>query len=233
MKLSIYNLILLFTAFALCATVANSAVIPLVDGQGTSAGWSIITHDESVNVHVDEVGFDEVTIRLEKTFRGTLDEFGFFSPIMIEFEKTSELARSLIIIDNEIVTNNTTEIWYDYHMALIVNPFNPEAGFSKNTPDGDNLEDVSFDPHSNYGYLGLPIQMDFNNSQGGGVSNEAEQNVFSPGLADGDIYIQTNSIELPVGERFGFKQVPTVPEPATVMMLLLGSVPAICKKCRK
>ncbi len=220
MKYNIKKSILSLLLIAFVAPFSNAGSVTLGD-----SGWAMISSGDSVNVHVDSVGFDEVTIRLEKTFTGDIDEFGFFNPILIEFEKISELARSSIIIDSEMVLNNTNHTWHDYHMQLVIDPFNPEAGFTKSAPDGDNLEGVSY--QQNYGYYGLPIQLDFLNTQGSGVDPET---TFNPGLVSGDILIQTNVTEMEIGDRFGLKQVPTIPEPATVLLLVLGAVPAIAKR---
>ena len=106
-------------------------------------------------------------------------------------------------------------------MHLLVDAQNPEAGFNSAVfPSGDQLESVFYSQL--FGYGGLPVQLNFLDNNGSGVpTGPPGSNVFSPGLASGQVMIVTDPT-LAVGTRFGLKQVPTIPEPATVALLGLG-----------
>lgn len=190
-----------------------------------NSGWVAVTDDPSVDIVVNDVDFDQdqVVIGITKSFDNPYDEYGFFDPIVIEFEKTVEYAISVIAIEDEFVFNNTGVEWLDYHMFLMVDMFTPEAGFSKlSMPDGGQFESVSYSDYGS-GVYNLPIQIDFLDLDGSGVaSSPSLDNAFTPGLIDGQIRIQTNESEMAIGDRFGFKQVPSIPEPATMFFLGLG-----------
>lgn len=222
-------LLIMSAITALTAPAAKSAVLDIGD-----SGWQMIVSAD--NQLVGDIGYpyiygtinDAVHLELDKTFRKGPDEFGFMSPLTIEFKKVSANAVSRIVIRDEYIVNDTGVEWVDFHMQLLVSMMNPEAGFNTSyIPSGGVLENVSYSMP--YGYNGNPVRLDFENASGGGVSYIDGEDIFQPGLAYGDIVIEVNP-NLAVGSRFGLKEIPTIPEPATAALLALGALPALIQR---
>lgn len=216
--------------------------IPLIDPiTNIDSGWAMVVRSELLEGQQVDVPYvygvidDAVTIQIDKTFSRPFSEDGFNHPIIIEFEKTASDATPNIIIREEFIRNETGMEWIDYHMHLIVDALNPQAGFDPTFfPDGDQLEDVYYT--WNYGYDGLPIQLHFVDTDGSGVLSsppyEQGENVFQPGyFTDSQIVIVTDP-GMAVGEHFGLKEIPTIPEPATLVLLGAGGVWILSRKKR-
>lgn len=223
-----FGLLTLYVVLVLSAPV-QAVSIPLGD-----SGWAMVVSPrmEGVSVPiVDRVTSDAVYIELGKTFTSPLED-GLFRPIIIEFQKISSTATSNIIICDEYIVNDTSTEWLDFHMSLIVKVINPEAGFNRNfIPDGDQLENVYYS--SGYGYGGRPIMLNFIDTDGSGVpSLPAGDDVFCPGYRSGQIVIVTDP-DMVLGARFGLKEVPTIPEPATLVSLGTAGIWIFTRKKRR
>lgn len=195
------------------ASTAGAALYQLGD-----SGWSAAVDDEwDITFAVDGYTDDGVIIQIQKRFVGGPDEFGLMPAMYVEFVKDSEEALGNIIITDEYIVNDTTENWIDFHLELAVGP-NPQAGFSDDfIPSGDQFQTVELTGSN--GYNGLPTRFDF--YDGVVVNGPAGENTFRPGYASGSMVIVTNP-QLAVGERILLKQFPTIPEPATLFVLLAG-----------
>jgi len=207
---------------------AQAVVVPL-----DNSGWSMIITDTGQGVSmpiVESSNAKEVVIQLGKTFTRP-PEFGLFEPIIIEFEKTSADASSNIVIRDEYIINDTASFWFDFHMYLMVDAVRPQAGFNPCfVPDGDQLEDVFYS--HNLGYNAMPVQLHFFDADGYGVPFEPPgDDVFWPGLVSGRIVIATDP-GMQVGARFGLKEIPTIPEPASFVLLAVGSIITAGRKRR-
>lgn len=227
MKLS--GLVIVVMALGLLCVSANAVSIPLSD-----SGWSIVVTAESVGggsvgvASVYGVSNDAVTIELDKTFNHRFDG-QYYEPVSIQFLKTSADAVSNIVINDEYVINETGTEWFDFHMTL-VSAQAPMAGFNSNySPDGHQLEDVYYS--NNVGYNGLPIELNFEDTDGHGVlSGVFGYDVFQPGYDSGKIVIVTNP-NMQIGDSFVLREVPT-PEPMTVFLLGMGGLAILKKKKR-
>ena len=220
--------LLAFYAVLVLSTAVQAVSYPLLD-----SGWAFVARSDLIEggqvayPYVYGVTGDAVVIQLDKLFNRAFSQDGFNYPIIIEFEKLSVNATSKIIIRDERIINETGREWIDYHMHLMVDALNPQAGFDPSfIPDGDQLEDVSY--ALNCGYNDLPIQLHFTDANDSGVPSsppaEPGENWFQPGYySDGRIVIVTDP-QIQVGEHFGLKEIPTIPEPATIVLLGFAGV---------
>jgi len=212
---------LVFLVGVSTSTFVHDKVIPL-DG----SGWAMIANTNQVKYPFTySVNNDAVIIQLDKDFYGPVDSYGNLDPVVIQFMKISNQATSEIVIREEYIYNSTNSYWKDFHMFLLVGIENPEAGFDPTqTPYGDQLEQVSYSNYVGYnpGTGALPIGLDFATG-GQGVSNVLGENLFNPGYRSGyDPIVILTDPDLSVGARFGLKEVPTVPEPMTIVIFLAG-----------
>ncbi len=210
----------------ICAVPTEGVVIPL-----ENSGWAMVVSPTSRGVSMPVVEwFDDnvVVIQLGKTFDRP-PENGLLHPLIIEFQKTSADASANIVIRDEYIVNDTGVEWLDFHMYLLVDIFEPQAGFNPNfIPDGGQLEEVNYS--GNYGYNGLPVQLHFIDTNGSGVpASPPGDDVFWPGYVSGQVVIATDP-GMQVGARFGLKEIPTVPEPATLLLLGMGTLMALTKR---
>ena len=210
---------------SLLALAVAAAVLTLAGTAGASlyqlgnSGWSVAVNSEwEISFFVEQLTERTVTIEIQKRFLGEPDEFGLMPAMYVEFIKNSEAAVGQIIITDEYIVNDTSEDWIDFHMELGVIG-SPLAGFSQCIPSGDQFETVTLSGSD--GYLGLPTRIDFCD---GLVPNDppGEDN-FRPGYAYGAMVIVTNP-EMQVGQRIFLKEYPTIPEPATLLVLALGAL---------
>ena len=218
-----------------CASFAGAASIELVDQvTGENSGWamSVAVDSQGGEVmvpYVYGVTDNAVVIELDKVFDKPFE--GAAAPaITVEFTKTSANATQEIIIRDEYVKNQSGSMWLDYHMHLVVGPSNPNAGFDPAyVPYGDQLENVSYS--SNTGYNDLPIQLNFVDTNGSGVSSSPGNNIFQPGYAGGQVVIVTDPA-MGVGQSVKLSEVPTIPEPATIALLGIGAALSLARKKR-
>jgi len=185
----------------------NSADASEIDLGG---GW-FVSLPAGVTIPMDNVTITPEYIKLDivKVISQEPNEFGEFTPLHMFFRKTAS-APSKLIIDQELVTNNTGVAWSDFHMYIGFGP----AGFNQaeSTP-------LSTDPFTQpatflkpIGWNNLPTQIDF---QGGTVPDGG---IFRPGETQGQIVIDT----APMDTIFMLKEVPTTPEPASLLIVACG-----------
>lgn len=212
-KLNSFLILAVAAAMLTSASTAGAAIHQLGD-----SGWSAAVDDEwEISFSIDGYTDKAVIIEIQKRFVGEPDEFGLMPAMYVEFVKDSVEALEQIIITAEYVINNTTENWTDFHIELAVGP-DPKAGFCPNCiPSGDQFATVELS--SSNGYDGLPTRIDF--YDGLVVNGPVSEDVFKPGYASGAMVIITNP-ELEVGERILLRELPTIPEPATMLVLLAG-----------
>ena len=197
---------------------AQSAVIPL-----GNSGWLVaVNEDWDISVPVDDLTDDAVIIQIVKRFVGEPDEFGLMPAMYIEFIKNSEAAVGQIIIRDEFITNDTTEPWIDFHIELAVSIFDPEAGFSLDSdPSGDQFATVVLSGSN--GHNGLPTKFDFYDGLVPNDPQNQDEDDFRPGWHSGSMIIVADP-EMQLEQRIVLKEYPTIPEPATLGLLLIGGL---------
>ncbi len=209
--------------------VGKGAIYELSD-EWSNSGWiAAVNEDWDIGITVDAVRDDAVVIQIQKRFVGDPDDLGLMPPMYIEFIKDSEEALEKIIISDEFITNDTSVDWIDFHIELAVSIFDPEAGFGVPTdPSGDQFETVIVTGTN--GYNGLPTKIDF--YDGVVPEDPPDQDDFRPGWHSGYITIIANP-EMEVGQRILLKEYPTIPEPATLFVMLAAGLPMLLRNRRR
>ncbi len=205
-----------------CAIVAVSAQAAVVD---LGAGWQA-TWDDSLDGLVDinvvttiDLGGGELAIIIQKSAEFTQGPVnGVFPTIPIQFQQTAFPAAAHIVIDDEIITNNTGFDWTDFHLDLLDGGdvvFDPvrTAASGGALPIGWTI-----DPFTNAVFSGDLMRLDID----GGVVPDGGVWFPGDGATDGQLWIDmTVATEAPF-TVFTLKETPT-PEPASLMLLMLGA----------
>lgn len=206
-------------------------VIPQVSSAIIISGWNVTIDNTmgyaDVNVGIFEDGVfnsgQTVVIEIVKEFNSPdFDDFNLGQPLFLRFEKLSENSPSNIVIVNEHITNSSVVDWYDFHMAVASNlrdnqsaptvGFDPSHIFTAGVP-GNPFQSVTFSQYN--GLNEMPTKIDFEDGMVPAGS------FFQPGLNTSYVQIVT---DLEAGGVFWLKEYPTIPEPATVAFLTLGSL---------
>jgi hypothetical protein len=203
---SVKSVFFVFIAAVLIA-LGNSAVFGKVVTLGDS-GWIVGSDDNVTFETVDETP-DNVTVNITKYFTGSPNDFDIISPILIELIKYGDNPAPVIIV-NETVYNNTTVGWTDYHIEL---GWPTTCGFDNSTvPVSSAFSHSEFSNYLGLGVVdGLPLAITYDNGfvpVGGSVT-----------FTNLILHMDATSTETDI---FYLKQWPSVPEPLTISVLLLG-----------
>ena len=177
-------------------------------GSGWQAVWDV-SLNPYVNITVDSVTSDAVSIRKSAEFIQGPDEFGFFPTIPITFQQTGPSSISRIIIVDETLKNSTGVAWTDFHWDLLDGGdawFIHDSGWSFATSPMNNQQ-FTPDNHKFSVY--------------GGVV--AAGSVWTPGSGanGGELVINAVSRAQAPYTTFILKETPT-PEPASLLLIALG-----------
>ena len=218
----------------LCVSVGavQGAVVQDIGG-----GWEVLIPDiyadvmsaQTVTVINDKVVGDTVIIELLKDFGSKIFKFDVGDPIYVQFRVAERDHVPNIVIRDEHVTNNTGVAWTDFHIIL-AQPLGTVAyvGFD----EGPIFEPVAgSQPFATVGFsdyqgldvgaaapMPLPMRIDFNDG------TLADGDTMHPGIggtANNYAMIVTNMLE---GDVFTLKEIPTIPEPLTMLLLGAGGV---------
>lgn len=200
-------------ALAACAATASAAQIDI--GGGWRATWDS-SLDPFVNITPSGVTSTAVHIIKSATFTQPPVN-GIFSSILIQFTQTSPNAVPFIVIDHEVITNNTGAPWTDFHMFTLDSGdvhFDPAATLASGGP-GPIGWDVA--PFTTASFANSDTLLDV---AGGVIPNGA---MWLPGFGPnaGDLWIAATIRPQAPFTTFTLKEIPT-PEPTTLLLAGLG-----------
>jgi len=203
------------------ALTAQAAVVPL--GGGWQAEW-----DPGLDPFVDIVPNPNNPIG-DAVFIQKSAEFtqppvgGIFPSIPIVFRQVDANAVHNIVIDDEIITNNTGVDWTDFHLTILNGPdaaFDPVATMNSGGPPPIGWYIA---PFTQAAFTPDNMRLDI---RGGTVpASPAPGSVWFPGNgpANGQLWINVNPQPQAPFTVFTLKEQPT-PEPATLALLAMGAV---------
>ncbi len=197
-----------------------------------SSGWQVSgTTTGSVAVTVDREGIDDdgkrfVAIEIIKVFRDPPDpQTQALPPITLSFTQIApaEATAQRIYIADEMITNLTGVTWWDFHWIVGVTDtarFNREL-----TNPTANPQEVGFQigPFTEFAWSAdWGTNVETLSAFGGAVPSGT---TFFPGAGDGNLVIDIIGLEREGLATFILKEIPTIPEPAG--LLLIGGGAAV------
>jgi hypothetical protein len=234
-------------AVVLCVSVSalGDVSFPLIDSQGRDSGWTMTAPSFlGVNVVTDYVHEDDewcdtyVLIEVFKKFRVPPDEQDQFSPINLTFTQTAPDAQTVpnIRIADETITNLTGADWYDFHWILSKFGY---ASFNTDIPVYTGVPDPPEEVPAGVWDVWPFRQYAWDTSQ----PNTEKLSVFDGVIPPGGVYhpgiyssgyLEINVDLLTPQEPFSFdlKELPTIPEPATLTLLAVGAAAMIHRRRR-
>jgi hypothetical protein len=185
------------------------------------SGWTAIIPRNvasRVDILIDSEGTLDghtyVAIEIVKRFIGAPDPFNTVPPIFIEFAKSEHPAADWIIINDELVQNDTPAAIVRFEMAV-----DDSVGFDPaQSPSGDLFRMVVYG--QNRGYQNLPTVLSFYD---GVLPKHPQNDLFQPGQETGWIQIVTDPSMLR-GQRFFLKERAYVPEPTSLVFLAFSLI---------
>ncbi|MFP4355238.1 MAG: PEP-CTERM sorting domain-containing protein [Phycisphaerae bacterium] len=214
-----------FVAIAICGLLAGTASAATLDNYVLEAnGWQITLPQWAANVGGADAVIDKSTdsdvliLELFKLYKGTGPN-GAMQDVQIVFEKIDANAASVIQIENETIINQTGLDWVDFHMDIV------DFGAGLATFENDGLDHAPFDT-----MVVSDQSIDFYD----GVVAAGDIWFLGDGNdpdAGGRILININP-DSTTGDMFILKEVPSIPEPATMSLLGFGVLAMIRRRRR-
>jgi hypothetical protein len=218
-----------------CMSLAGLASASVVGVPIDNTGWYVSLDNPSGIGTVDFFydGVDDNNIRLEllKEFNSTsFDATNQGDALFLKFTLVDPCApnfRPNIMIWDERIINNTGRDWTDFHIILSTRvPTNSDGNGSSVAFDPAYIfTPTQYNPFQSIGYDPAAPTTNLN-MENGVLPSDGKQYAFG-GAGGGHLRIVT---ELPRGESFWLKEFPTVPEPASLILLALGTLPLILKR---
>jgi hypothetical protein len=223
---------------------AHAAIITVpLDQGGDSSGWVAQWEDFGVtgviDINVDNVilnnpnGDDRVIIEKGATFFSPPSD-GVFPPVIITFKQVAADAVPLIVINDEILNNETGVTWTDFHMELIDHGdawFDEQLTNASNGGDGFSIFPFTQQSFSPAGPN--PTKFDI---FGGGTIPDGTSFFPGNGPFDGELFIRTRTGTGEPGDPFtifALKEFPTIPEPSTLALAAFGLLGTGCRRRKR
>lgn len=210
-----------FTAAAilgLCGIFAAPASGEII---ASSGGWQVevpewvIDQGFEVDAVVDPGDPDVLIIEFAKYFTGDLNAFGAFDSIQVSFLPIEdEIQAGTILINDEAIQNDMVVDWLDFEMYLM----NASDG---TTFDASNAQFSNFQSLDEVDAVGIEP----------GQSLRFYNGVVPEGTAFfvDDIVINVDPDE----NGFILKEIPSIPEPATMSLLAFGAIAGLRRRRRR
>lgn len=214
------------------AAGASIVTTALVAGSGADSGWSVTYNDAQVDLTVDQVSLGDggfVVLQISKTFATGPNPFtGQIPPVLMDFSQRLGDAATVgtIVIADETIRNQTGVTWTDFHWIVL------------------DHNQTWFDIDAS-GAFGIQPPPEFQSQQWtalpGHPDRASDLSVFGgflvaggtyfPGSEDSDLVIRSDlGGDLPA--TFTLKELPTVPEPATLALMVLGGLALLAARRR-
>ena len=228
----------------LCAVVV--LMVPLVAGAEVlyeGHGWRISGPDWGLALVEDPLPIDHIlALEVFKVFDVPPDPFfGTLSPLILTFEQIApdDQTADMILINDETITNRTGVAWEGFSWTLVqmgYAEFDEELTFPSDF-GGNPAYDFDLDTFSDHEWL--------NNHAGSeatwtqtlyayeGVVPDG--GLFMPGVMGGQLVIDVDLLGFDGSDAdatFFLKEIPTLPEPASMAILAMGGFALLGKRRR-
>jgi len=205
----------LHSAVVLCALSLTASGARAAEVIQLGGGWEAIVQDRSVlDLVVDFVSLEQNILVIEKFANFTaIEQFtGKPMPLNITFRQVESDAQTVsrIVITDEAVFNNTGLTWSGFDMML----FGGNAMFN-----AELSSDFSHEPFTTMSFSDDLRRVSF----GGGTIEDG--GFWFPGVLSGGLVIDAD-LSATAPNIFTFKELPLVPAPAGLSLLLLGTLTA-------
>lgn len=207
---------LLAASALLCSGQARAGFTNL--GGNWQAEWDP-SLDPFVSINLVAIVGDVIHIQKSAQFTQGPDINGLFPTIPIVFHQIGASTVTHIVIEDEIISNQTGVAWTDFHMDILDSgdaSFNPALTLASG---GGGPIGFSISPFTQASFANNNMQL---NISGGIVPNGASW-FPGDGATDGELWINVNSHwNGTTGTIFTLKETPTIPAPGALALLGLA-----------
>jgi hypothetical protein len=205
-------------ALALYATTAANGGTVLL-GAGWEASWDA-SLDPFVDIQVDGIIGDTIFIQKSAEFTQGPNQFGVFPAIPIAFRQIGLSNIAHIVINDEIIFNNTGVDWADFHIDLLDSGdavFNPAATAASG---GDGPIGWTIAPFTQASFANGNTTLNIS----GGIVAAGSFWFPGDGASDGELWIDVISGGAGDFTVFTLKETPTIPAPGALALIGLAGL---------